>query len=107
MEIKKSIVYLHWIQNETNAPGRFSDKKQKIMKTTDVNETLIGKKVSFMCRGFKAIGTVTSIIEDKYCKGLDIELESDVYDGFERVKHAHSSGRKGDNFGNLLSVELI
>ena len=77
------------------------------MKTTDVNESLIGKKVKGIFTGLEVVGEIVGIIEDEYCKGVRIFMDEEVNWGGSWYRYYESTARKSDNWGNLNHTELI
>lgn len=73
------------------------------MKTSEVNEALVGRKVSGICQGSKFTGTVVAIVENKYTIGVRIKLDVPmvVWSG------DYSTARKSDGWGNLQHTELV
>lgn len=84
------------------------------MKTSEVNESLIGRRVKTYYNGTR-YGVIVGIVEDKYCKGVRIKLDKPVFwaSGYgvqhtEWWEHEYdSTARKFDDFGNLRYVELV
>ena len=83
------------------------------MKTSEVNEALVGRKVSGICQGSKVTGTVVAIVEDKYTIGVRIKLDvpmvvwSGDYSTESWVEEEYeSTARKSDGWGNLHHTEL-
>lgn len=84
------------------------------MKTSEVNEALVGRKVSGICQGSKVTGTVVAIVEDKYTIGVRIKLDvpmvvwSGDYSTESWVEEEYESiARKSDGWGNLHHTELV
>ena len=84
------------------------------MKTSEVNEALVGRKVSGICQGSKVTGTVVAIVEDKYTIGVRIKLDvpmvvwSGDYSTESWVEEEYeSTARKSDGWGNLHHTELV
>ena len=84
------------------------------MKTIEVNEALVGRRVSGICQGSKVTGTVVAIIEDKYTIGVRIKLDvpmvvwSGDYSTESWVEEEYmSTARKSDGWGNLHHTELV
>lgn len=84
------------------------------MKTSEVNEALVGRKVSGICQGFKVTGIVMAIIENEYTIGVRIKLDipmvvwSGDYSTESWVeKEYESTARKYDGWGNLQLTELV
>lgn len=84
------------------------------MKTIEVNEALVGRRVSGLCQGSKVTGTVVAIVEDKYTIGVRIKLDvpmvvwSGDYSTESWVEEEYESiARKSDDWGNLHHTELV
>ena len=84
------------------------------MKTIEVNEALVGRRVSGICQGSKGTGTVVAIVEDKYTIGVRIKLDvpmvvwSGDYSTESWVEEEYESiARKSDGWGNLHHTELV
>ena len=77
------------------------------MKVDNVNQNLIGKRVSCVFTGLKTTGVVIAIVEDKYSKGVRIKLDNPVNWGGTYYKEYESTARKFDSWGNLSHTELI
>lgn len=84
------------------------------MKTNEVNEALVGRKVQGRCQGFSVTGTVVAIIENKYTIGVRIKLDVPVvtWSGDYSteswvVEEYESTARKSDGWGNLQYTELV
>lgn len=84
------------------------------MKTIEVNEALVGRRVSGICQGSKVTGTVVAIVEDKYTIGVRIKLDvpmvvwSGDYSTESWVEEEYESiARKSDDWGNLHHTELV
>lgn len=84
------------------------------MKTSEVNEALVGRRVSGICQGSKVTGIVVAIVEDKYTIGVRIKLDvpmvvwSGDYSTESWVEEEYESiARKSDDWGNLHHTELV
>lgn len=84
------------------------------MKTSEVNEALVGRRVSGIYQGSKVTGTVVAIVEDKYTIGVRIKLDvpmvvwSGDYSTESWVEEEYeSTARKSDGWGNLHHTELV
>ena len=77
------------------------------MKTSEVNESLIGKKVSGIFTAMEVTGTITAIVENKYTKGVRIKLDNGVNWGGEIYTEYESASRICDEFGNLKYTKVI
>ena len=76
------------------------------MKVTEVNQNLVGKKVSCVFTGLKTTGVVVAVIEDEYSKGVRIKFDKPVQWGDEFYKEFESTARKFDSWGNLMPIAL-
>lgn len=77
------------------------------MKTSEVTNELINKKVECVVTGLKTTGVVTGIIDNKWSKGVIIKLDDPVQWGEDVFTVHHSTSRKSDDFGNLSNTHLI
>lgn len=77
------------------------------MTTSEINNSLIGKKVKGIFTALPVTGTIISTFEDKYMAGVEIELDVPVIWGDHTYKTYTSASRKIDEFGNLELTELI
>lgn len=84
------------------------------MKTSEVNEALVGRKVQGHWQGSEVTGTVVAIVENKYTIGVRIKLDVPmvVWSGDYSVEswvqeEYESTSRKSDGWGNLQHTELI
>ena len=48
------------------------------MKTAEVNESLVGKRVTGIFTSLEVTGVITDIYEDEYSKGVEIKLDRSV-----------------------------
>ena len=76
------------------------------MKTSEVNTSLIGKKVEIMVTGLMVKGIVTAIYECNHAKGIIVNHEP-VNWGNEIYTTSTSLSRKSDDWGNLEYAKLI
>lgn len=77
------------------------------MKTNEVTNKLINKKVECVVTGLKTTGVVTGIIDNQWSKGVIIKLDTPVQWGDDVFTIWHSTSRKSDDFGNLSNTHLI
>lgn len=82
-------------------------KRYTIMKTTEVNSSLIGKRVKGIFTALEVTGSITAIYEDEYSKGVEIKLDKPVVWGDYTYYKYTSTARKYDDWGNLKYTELI
>lgn len=77
------------------------------MTTSDINNSLIGKRVKGIFTAMEVTGTIIGLVDDKYSAGVEIELDSPVNWGGDLYNKYQSTARKHDQFGNLKYTELI
>lgn len=77
------------------------------MTTSDINSSLIGKKVKGIFTAMEVTGIIDRIIDDKYSAGVHIVLDKPVQWGEFWYKDYESTSRKHDEFGNLKYTKLI
>lgn len=90
------------------------------MKTLDVNQSLVGRRVKGIFTGLQVTGTIVGIVEDlampwkpqseenKVCtKGVRIKLDKPIQWGPYEYEEYESTARVYDEFGNLHHTELI
>lgn len=90
------------------------------MKTAEVNQNLVGRKVKGIFTGLKVTGTIVSIVEylsfpwkpksdeNKVCtKGVRIKLDEPVQWGDDFYTEYESTARVFDDWGNLQYTELL
>lgn len=86
------------------------------MKTSEVNESLIGKRVSCVFTGLQTTGTIIGVVYDydklspgrPLCsKGVKIKLDYPIQWGDDEYDEMESTSRVRDEFGNLSKTHLI
>lgn len=77
------------------------------MKATEVNSSLVGKKVKGILTSLEVTGVITGIFENEYSKGVEIRLDNPVVWGDYTYENYTSTARKHDNWGNLQLTELV
>ena len=90
------------------------------MKTAEVNQSLVGRRVKGIFTGLQVTGTIVGIVEDlsmpwkpqsdenKVCaKGVRIKLDKPVNWGDYDYDEYESTARICDDWGNLSHTELI
>lgn len=86
------------------------------MKTSEVNESLIGKRVSCVFTGMQTTGTIIGIVHDHdkwssnrpLCsKGVRIKLDYPIQWGDDEYDEIESTSWLGDEYGNLSNTYLI
>lgn len=77
------------------------------MRTTEVNESLIGKRVAGVFTAMEVTGTITGIVDDGFSKGVKIKLDNGVNWGNEIFHEYESTVRVEDEWGNLKYTRII
>lgn len=86
------------------------------MKTSEVNESLIGKRVSCVFTGMQTTGTITGIVHDydkwssnrPLCsKGVRIKLDYPIQWGDDEYDEIETTSRVSDEYGSLSNTHLI
>lgn len=77
------------------------------MRTTEVNESLIGKRVAGVFTAMEVTGTVTGIVDDGFSKGVRIKLDNGVNWGNEIFHEYENTARVEDEWGNLKYTRII
>lgn len=77
------------------------------MKTSEINETLIGRRVSGVLTAQRVTGTITGLENGEYTIGVVVKLDTPVQWGDCIYKQYTSTARKSDGWGNLQLTELI
>lgn len=84
------------------------------MKTSEVNESLIGKRVSGIFTAMEVTGTIYGIIEERSNKsgelcsvGVAIKLDEPVRWGDGLYTEYNSTARVFDDWGNLQHTKVI
>ena len=77
------------------------------MTTSDINNSLIGKRVKGIFTGMEVRGTITGTVDNQYSAGVEIQLDYSVVWGDYTYTNYQSTARKMDEFGNLKHTELI
>lgn len=75
------------------------------MKISEINQDLIGKKVSVITTGLRVNGIIYAIYEDQECKGIRVKHEP-VKWGNDTYTDLLSTATR-DGFGNLQYARLI
>lgn len=86
------------------------------MKTSEVNESLIGKRVACVITGMQTTGTIIGVVHDydklspdrPLCsKGVRIKLDYPTQWGDDEYDEIESTSRVSDDYGNLSNTHLI
>lgn len=77
------------------------------MRTEEVSNELVGKKVECVFTGMKVTGVITGIVEDEYSKGVAVKFDKPVQWGDDMYTNMESTARKKDEAGNLQYTKLI
>lgn len=77
------------------------------MRTNEVSNEMVGKKVEVVFTGLKVTGVITGIVEDEYSKGVAVKLDKPVQWGDDMYTNMESTARKKDEAGNLQYTKLI
>lgn len=84
------------------------------MKTSEINNSLIGKRVNGVFLAMPVTGTIIATVEgrcpvtnDLCSKGVLISLDKPVYDGTGIYTQYESTSRVYDDWGNLSHTHII
>lgn len=77
------------------------------MKASEVNPSIIGRKVKGVFTATSVTGTITEVSEDEYTVSVKIALDKPVQWGDDVYTEYWSSARKSDDWGNLQHTELL
>lgn len=77
------------------------------MKTTEVNEELIGKRCKSVFTGLMVTGAIEEININKYSAEVKVRFDEPQNWGGELYKFNWSSARLCDEFGSLNHLEII
>ena len=84
------------------------------MKTSEVNESLIGKRVIGICTAMQVTGTIIGIVRrssltsNEICSvGVKIKLDEPVRWGEDLYTEYESTARVSDDWGNLQHTKVI
>ncbi len=77
------------------------------MKTTEVNESLIGKRCECVSFGLRVTGRIISIEEDEYCVRVNIRLDTPQRWGADLYTEECNWARKCDEFGSLGYLRVL
>ena len=77
------------------------------MKTTEINQSIIGKRCECMFTGMMVKGIITEIEDCKYSVNVKVVFDSPQLGGDDMYEHDWTWGRKSDPFGPLKYLKLI
>ena len=86
------------------------------MKTSEVNESLIGKRVACVITGMQTTGTIIGVVHDydklspdrpPCSKGVRIKLDYPTQWGDDEYDEIESISRVSDDLGDLSNTHLI
>lgn len=77
------------------------------MKTSEVNENLIGKRCECVSFGSRITGQIISIEEDEYCVRVNIHLDTPQRWGADLYTEESNWARKCDEFGSLGYLRVL
>jgi hypothetical protein len=77
------------------------------MRISEVNPELVGKKVSFIFTGLKASGTIQSIYENEYVKGIEVNFDKPIQWGDNFYTQNTFTARLCDDFGSLKNCIIL
>lgn len=77
------------------------------MKTTDINDSLIGKRCKCIFFGLMVTGTIEEIGVNKYTAEVKVRFDEPHRWGNEVFEYDFSSARLCDEFGSLHHLEII
>jgi len=76
------------------------------MKITDLNNSLINKKVSIIVKSIRVNGKILGIENDEHSKGMVVEHEP-VNWGKYTFTTTRIWGRKSDGWGSIIHAKLL
>lgn len=77
------------------------------MKTSEVNENLIGKRCKIVRFGSRITGRITAIEEDDYCVRVRIRFDTPQRWGEYLYPEEWNWARKCDEFGSLENLRIL
>ena len=77
------------------------------MKTTEINQSIIGKRCECMFTGMMVKGIITEIEDCKYSVNVKVVFDSPQQWGDDMYEHDWTWGRKSDEFGPLKYLKII
>jgi hypothetical protein len=77
------------------------------MEISNINNSMIGKKVNGIFTGMNVTGTIVSIVDEQYSVGVRIKLDKPVQWGDDLYTEYESTGRRCDGWGNIQYTEII
>lgn len=77
------------------------------MKTTEINQSIIGKRCECMFIGMMVKGIITKIEDCKYSVNVKVVFDSTQQWGDDMYEYDWTWGGKSDEFGPLKYLKLI
>lgn len=77
------------------------------MKTTEVNNKIIGRRCKCIFTGLLVTGVIEDTTEDKYTVSVKVRFDTPHQWGDEFYSYDWSFGRKADGSGSLKYLELL
>lgn len=77
------------------------------MKTTEIIQSIIGKRCECMFTGMMVKGIITKIEDCKYSVNVKVVFDSPQQWGDDMYEYDWTWGRKSDEFGPLKYLKLI
>lgn len=90
-----------------NQSGAIRPKTLKDMKTTEVNESIIGKRCKSIFTGLMVTGTIETINITRYTAEVKIRFDEPHRWGDDTFECDWSHARLHDEFGSLHHLEII
>lgn len=90
-----------------NQSGAIRPKTLKDMKTTEVNESIIGKRCKSIFTGLMVAGTIEAINITKYSAEVKVRFDEPHRWGDDTFEYDWSHARLHDEFGSLHHLEII
>lgn len=90
-----------------NQSGAIRPKTLKNMKTTEVNESIIGKRCKSIFTGLMVTGTIETINITKYTAEVKVRFDEPHRWGDDTFEYDWSHARLHDEFGSLHHLEII
>lgn len=90
-----------------NQGGAIRPQKSKDMKTTEVNDSIIGKRCKSIFTGLMVTGTIEAINITKYTAEVKVRFDEPHRWGDDTFEYDWSHARLHDEFGSLHHLEII